>query len=166
MPRWLTLGAISLIVAAGGCARLPAPPLACRIGTTWSTTYASSQTLATLGPDQIRVLSYHVVARPSTGRRCGTVTLVKSLTVLRGPGALHIIELRHFYTRGRLVAVHRSRIGHELTLSGHYRARVTLPVPASAPLGSYRVVSDLYARWGTATPTLIAQTTTHFTIRR
>lgn len=164
MPRWLTLGVTSLALAAGGCVPPPAPPVSCHIGTAWSTAYASSQTLATLAPHQVRVLTYRVTAHPATGRRCGTVTLVKTLTLLRGPGPLRIVELRNFYTRGHLVAVHRSMIGHELAISGRYRARVMLPVPASTPLGRYRVVSELYARWGQGMLHLIAHATTHFTI--
>ncbi len=171
MPRWRTLGAVSLALALAGCVRLPPPSnhpqsAACRVGTAWSTAYARVRRLGGLAPGEVQVLRYQVRAEPALGRPCGSLTLEKKLILRRGPGPLRIVEIRDFYAHGRLVADHRAFIGHELTGSGVYKARVTLPIPAQAPLGRYEIVSLLYARWGKGAPTLIARAQTRFRVAR
>ncbi len=169
MPRWRTLGAVSLVLAAVGCVPLPAHPhrtstTGCRVGTAWSTAYARTHILGMLAPGEIQVLHYRLSVRPRRGRPCGSLVLTKELALRRGAGPLHIVEIRDFYTHGRLVANHRAFIGHEITGSGVYEARVTLPIPRQAPPGRYEVVSLLYARWGRGSPTLIARARTRFTV--
>ncbi len=169
MPRWRTLGAVSLVLAAVGCVPLPAHPhrtsaAGCRVGTAWSTAYARTHILGMLAPGEIQVLHYRLLVRPRRGRPCGSLVLTKELALRRGTGPLHIVEIRDFYTHGRLVANHRAFIGHEITGSGVYEARVTLPIPRQAPPGRYEVVSLLYARWGQGSPTLIARARTRFTV--
>jgi hypothetical protein len=171
MPRWRTLGAVSLALALAGCVRLPPPSkpaqtAACRVGTAWSTAYARVRRLGDLDAEHVRVLRYQVTAKPKRGRPCGSLTLDKTLIVRRGPGPLRIVEIRDFYAHGRLVADHRAFIGHELTASGVYKARVTLPIPAQTPPGRYQIVSLLYARWGQGAPLLIARAQTRFTVVR
>ena len=168
MPRWLTLGAVSLTATLMGCVPLKSPlhtaPGICAVGTAWSTAYASAHLLGSLAPSHLRILAYRISVSPSTGKRCGSLILIKRLTLLRGTGDLHIVEVRDFYTHGQLVAEHRAFVGHELPDSGAYQARLTLPIPASAPFGHYRVVSLLYARWGQGPAQLIARTQTLFAI--
>ncbi len=171
MPRWRTLGAVSLALALADCVRLPPPSnrpqsAACRVGTAWSTAYARVRRLGGLDPGQVQVLRYQVTAEPKSGRPCGSLTLDKRLVLRRGPGPLRMVEIRDFYAHGRRVADHRAFIGHELTTSGVYTARVTLPIPAQAPPGRYEIVSLLYARWGQGAPLLVARTQTRFTVVR
>ncbi|MHB8253511.1 MAG: hypothetical protein ACYDEV_07380 [Acidiferrobacter sp.] len=168
MPHWRTLGAASLAAALVGCVPLTPPRTptthGCAVGTAWSTAYAPTHLLGALHADQLHVLSYRMSVAPASGRRCGAFTLTKRLTLLRGAGPLHIVEIRDFYTHGRLVAEHRAFIGHMIPQSGAYKARLTLPIPASAPFGRYRVVSLLYARWGSGPALLVARTQTAFSI--
>ena len=171
MPHSRTLGAASLALALAGCVRVPPPSshpqsTACRVGTAWSTAYARVRRLGGLAPGQVRILRYRVTAEPALGRPCGSLTLNKKLILRRGKGPLRIVEIRDFYAQGRLVADHRAFIGHELTDSGVYKARVTLPIPAQAPAGRYEIVSLLYARWGHGAPTLIGRAQTRFTVAR
>ncbi|WP_298134473.1 hypothetical protein [Acidiferrobacter sp.] len=134
------------------------------MGTAWSTAYARTRILGQLAPGQLRVLHYHLSVHPGRGEPCGSLVLTKNLALQRGPGPLHIVEVRNFYTHGRLVADHRGFIGREITTSGIYQARVTLPIPQQAPPGRYDVVSLLYARWGHGSPALIARASTTFRI--
>ena len=169
MPHWHTLGAVSLCLVAVGCVPLPrhshpASAAGCRVGTAWSTAYARTRILGTLAPGKVRVLRYRLSVSPQRGLPCGSLVLSKELVLRRGAGPLHIVEIRDFYTHGRLVANHRAFIGHELTGSGVYEARVTLPIPSQAPPGRYEVVSLLYARWGKGSPILIARARTRFTV--
>ncbi|WP_297394381.1 hypothetical protein [Acidiferrobacter sp.] len=169
MPHWRTLGATSLVLAAIGCVPLPHHPheasaAGCRVGTAWSTAYARLRILGTLAPGEIQVLRYQLSVRPRRGRPCGSLVLTKDLALQRGAGPLHIVEIRDFYTHGKLVANHRAFIGHEIATSGVYEARVTLPIPGPAPPGRYEVVSLLYARWGLGSPTLIARAKARFTV--
>lgn len=173
MPRWHTLGAVSFAAILIGCVplpprRVPQQPLAktgsCALATSWSTPYASTRPLGTLAPGTLRVLAYRISIAPAVGHRCGSLVLTKRLTLLRGPGPLHIVEVRDFYTRGRLVAEHRGFVGRDITASGAYRGQLTLPVPPSAPFGHYRIVSLLYARWAKGPPSLIARSETRFAL--
>ncbi len=174
MPHWRTLGAVSLTTLLIGCVPLPprhvppSRPLArtgrCALATSWSTPYASTHLLGTLAPGKLRVLAYRISVAPEAGHRCGSLILTKHLTLLRGPGPLHIVELRDFYKRDRLVAERRSFVGRDIPTSGVYRGQLTLPIPPSAPFGHYRVVSLLYARWAKGPPLLIARTQTRFAI--
>jgi len=169
MPRWRTLGAVSLAAVLIGCVPLPAPkhPRAggCAVGVAWSTAYASAQPLRALPAGHIQVLRYQVSVAPTTGRRCSSLLLTKRLSLLRGTGPLHIVEIRDLYAHGRLIAERRALVGHEIPDSGTYEARLTLPIPASTPFGRYHVVSLLYARWGQGPSFLIARTQTIFSIR-
>lgn len=170
MPRWRTLGAVSLVTTLIGCVPLrphtrpPSPRRACAVGTAWSTAYASSRLLGALPAGQVRVLQYRLTVRPDQGQPCGSLVLAKQLTILRGPGPLHLVEVRNFYTHGRLVANHRAFIGRQIPDSGAYQAQLTLPIPGSAPFGRYQVVSLLYARWGAGPSRLIAQSRTAFSV--
>ncbi|MDA8360867.1 MAG: hypothetical protein M0Z44_02545 [Gammaproteobacteria bacterium] len=165
MRHWRALGAISLGLLSG-CVRLPPPPGQCTVATAWSTAYARQRILAPLAPQQIRIIHYSVFAHPARGPLCGTITLHKRLSVMRGPGDLHIAEVRDFYHGDVLVAVHTARIGAQVSGSGRYTADVTLPIPGNAPLGRYTVVSLLYARWGNGPPTRLASSRTHFQVIR
>ncbi len=166
MPRWRMLGAASLGLLTG-CVRLPPPAGQCHVATAWATAYARARVLAVLPPGQIRVIRYAVTAGPPVrGHLCGTITLHKGLTFLRGQGDLHVAEVRDFYRGARLVAVHTARIGAQLPISGRYTSTVTLPIPGNAPLGRYTVTSALYARWGHGAPLLLAQSKTHFVVIR
>jgi len=168
MRHSLTLGAVSLASALIGCVPLPQrgehPAASCTVGTAWSTAYAASRPLESLAPGRVQVLRYRISVHPDRGVPCGQLLLIKHLTILRGDGPLHIAEVRNFYLHGRLVASHRALIGHVLTSSGNYKARLTLPIPGSAPYGRYRMVSLLYARWGTQASRLIAQARTGFMV--
>ena len=169
MPHWRTLGVVSLILAAAGCVRLPPPPhpasaAGCQVGVAWSTAYARTRVLGALAPGRVRVLRYRLSVHPLRGRPCGSLVLTKTLALRRGAGTLHIVEIRDFYTHGRLVADHRAFIGHEIGTSGVYKARLTLPIPAQAPFGQYVVVSLLYAHWGEGPPMLIARTEARFLV--
>ncbi len=174
MPRWRTLGAVSLTALLIGCVPLPprhvpqARPAArtgrCALATSWSTPYASAHPLGALAPRELHVLAYRISVAPEVGRRCGQLLLTKRLTLLRGPGPLHIVEVRDFYRHGRLVAEHRGFVGRDIPASGAYRGQLTLPIPSSAPFGHYRIVSLLYARWAKGPPLLIARSQTRFAI--
>jgi hypothetical protein len=169
MPRWLTLGAVSLSTTLIGCVPLTSHPgqassHKCAVGTAWSTAYAATHPLGALAADQIRVLRYRVTVHPDHGTPCGSLVLAKHLTILRGPGPLRIVEVRNFYRRGHLVANHRAFISRQIPSSGTYTAQLTLPIPASAPFGHYHVVSLLYARWGAGSAHLIAKARTRFSV--
>ncbi len=165
------LGVASLAGLAG-CAPLApprhAPPKTpvCRTATAWSTAYARERALGALPAGHVRVLSYRIGAHPAIGRPCGSLILTKHLTLLRGPGALQVVEVRDFYTHGHLVASHRSVLSHALRASGAYIGRLTLPIPGNAPAGRYEVVSRLYARWGLGPSLLIARASAHFSVAR
>ncbi len=169
MRHLRTLGAVSFAWILAACVPLPPPPQAraagCPEATAWSTAYARTRLLGGLGPGTVRVLRYQISVHPREAPPCSSLILTKTLALRRGPGPLQIVEIRSFYRHGRLVATHRARIGHELPDSGVYTARLTLPIPAQAPPGHYKMVSLLYARWGAGgSPTLIARTRTRFAV--
>ncbi len=174
MRRWRTLGAVSLTAILIACVPLPPRRVSvprpsaqtghCAVATSWSTPYASAHPLGALTAGALRVLAYQISVAPEVGQRCGSLILTKRLTLLRGPGPLHIVEVRDFYRHGRLVAEHRAFVGHDISRSGAYRGQLTLPIPPSAPFGHYRIVSLLYARWAKGPPLLIARSQTRFAI--
>lgn len=174
MPHWRTLGAVSLTAILIGCVPLPPRRVAtpkpsakagrCALATSWSTPYASAHPLGALAAGRLRVLAYRISVAPKVGQRCGSLILTKRLTLLRGPGPLHIVEVRDFYRGGRLVAEHRGFVGRDIRSSGAYRGQLTLPIPPSAPFGHYHIVSLLYARWAKGPPLLIARSETRFAI--
>ncbi|HUW97225.1 MAG TPA: hypothetical protein VMV40_00065 [Acidiferrobacter sp.] len=169
MPRWLTLGAISLAAVLAGCTPPPSAQRAvvgrCHAGAGWSMAYVSLSPLGALPARHVQALRYWITVTPTIGRRCGSFLLTKHLTLLRGPGSLHITEVRDFYAHGQLIAEHRASVGREIRHSGTYEGRLSLPIPMSTPFGRYRVVSLLYGRWGRRAPFLIARTQATFAIR-
>lgn len=166
MRHLRTLGAISLIVITVACAPLTATT--CTTGdVSTSTRYTRLSLLPALAHNTIHINTFRVSAAPLDGYRCGWIVLTKHLTLLRGSGPIQIIEIRNFYTHGRLVAVHKKIISNELPISGRYRARVRLPIPPQTPYGRYHIVSLLYVRLKpNTTPILVARANTTFSVVR
>lgn len=99
-------------------------------------------------------------------RPCEHLYLVKDLYLVRSGQALAFEEQREFYTaQGQLIATKREDVTKQLSRSGFYTASVPLPIPRSAPAGTYRVVSRLLATPPRGRTQTLATATAQFRVR-
>lgn len=98
---------------------------------------------------------------------CTSLKLHKEIFLQRRPDpALVLKEVREFYAQdGTLIARHSEDVSRQLQQSGAYSASVSLPIPAAAPSGTYRIVSKLLLqRPGENQPTVVGWTHARFRI--
>jgi hypothetical protein len=100
-------------------------------------------------------------------RTCTHLGLRKELYLQRRPNTgLVLEETREFYSEnGTLIASKTENLGNQLDRSGYYSATVPLPIPESAPVGKYRIVSRLLLKSKDGKQkTLLARTSTNFDV--
>lgn len=97
---------------------------------------------------------------------CEHLYLYKELYLQRQAGDdLVIEETREFYTaNGRRIATRKENVTRQLKRSGYYNAAVPLPIPETAPDGTYKVVSRLTARKNGGKETVLASASTEFRV--
>lgn len=94
----------------------------------------------------VRVQVYRLHAKPYRTRACGSVALRYELVLAR-QGEMVLREVREYYADdGTLVANNSEDVSEQLPASGRYTRLATLPVPAAAPVGRYRVVTKLLVK--------------------
>lgn len=99
---------------------------------------------------------------------CEHLYLTKDLYLQRQAGDdLVIEETREFFTgNGRRVATRKENLSRQLNNSGYYHAVVPLPIPETAPPGTYKVVSRLTMRKSGGKETVLASASTEFRVVR
>lgn len=94
----------------------------------------------------VRVQVYRVYANRYRIRACGSLAL-RYEVVLARRGEMVLREVREYYAEdGTLIANNSEDVSRQLPVSGRYTRSATLPIPAAAPLGRYRVVSKLLVK--------------------
>lgn len=93
-----------------------------------------------------RVQVYRVRANRYRVQACGNVALVYEVVLAR-QGEVLLREVREYYADdGTLITSNSEDVSGQLRASGRYTRSTTLPIPAAAPVGRYRVVSKLLAK--------------------
>lgn len=146
----------SALLALAGCAHPPGAGEAatddCQGRTSTRTPYAPAPghaapidvDLSTARPARVQV--YRVRASQRRAQACGSVGL-RHEVVLARRGTMVLREVREYYADdGTLIASNSEDVSEQLPASGRYTRSTTLPIPAAAPLGRYRVVSKLLVR--------------------
>ena len=97
---------------------------------------------------------------------CEHLYLYKELYLQRQAGDdITIEETREFYTAsGKRVATRKENLTRQLKSSGYYNAAVPLPIPETAPAGTYKVVSRLTLRKNGGKETVLASASTEFRV--
>lgn len=94
----------------------------------------------------VRVQVYRMRANRYRTQACGNVALLYEVVLAR-QGAVVLREVREYYADdGTLIASKSEDVTDQLGASGRYTRATTLPIPAAAPVGRYRVVSKLLAK--------------------
>lgn len=115
---------------------------------------------------QAAVRWYTVRVNSTEAQPCEHLYLYKELYLQRQAGDDIIIEeTREFYTaNGKRVATRKENVTRQLKSSGYYNATVPLPIPETAPAGSYKVVSRLTLRKNGGKETVLASASTEFRV--
>lgn len=98
---------------------------------------------------------------------CNSLKLTKEVFLQRRPDPSVVFkEVREFYAQdGTLIARHNEDVTRQLQQSGAYSASLSLPIPAAAPPGTYRIVSKLLVeRPGESQPAVVGWTHARFRI--
>lgn len=98
---------------------------------------------------------------------CNSLKLRKEVFLQRRPDpGMVFTEVREFYAQdGTLIARHSEDVSRQLHASGAYSASLSLPIPAAAPPGTYRIVSKLLlGRPGETRPLVVGWTHARFRI--
>lgn len=94
----------------------------------------------------VRVHTYRIIANRYRIRACGSVILRQDVVLARR-GEMVLREVREYYADdGTLIANKSEDVSDQLHASGRYMRSTTLPVPATAPVGRYRVVTKLLVK--------------------
>lgn len=109
---------------------------------------------------------YTVRANAHEIQPCEHLYLYKELYLQRQAGNdITIEETREFYTAsGKRVATRKENVTRQLKNSGYYNAAVPLPIPETAPAGTYKVVSRLTVRKNGGKETVLASASTEFRV--
>lgn len=109
---------------------------------------------------------YTVRVNTTEAQPCEHLYLYKELYVQRQTGDDIVIEeTREFYTaNGKRVATRKENVTRQLGSSGYYHATVPLPIPETAPAGTYKVVSRLTVRKHGGKETVLASASTEFRV--
>ncbi len=111
------------------------------------------------------VSSYRWTADSVQLTPCSLLGIKKELTLQREAKPQGVLkEVREFYAQdGTLIVRNSEDVTKQLTRSGQYAGRVTLPIPGTAPPGHYRIVSRLMLEHGDKVIPL-AQATINFEV--
>lgn len=110
---------------------------------------------------------YIVRVNTTETQPCEHLYLYKELYLQRQAGGDDIIieETREFFTaNGKRVATRKENVTLQLRSSGYYHATVPLPIPETAPAGTYKVVSRLTSRKNGGKETVLASASTEFRV--
>lgn len=111
---------------------------------------------------------YHVDAMHDSVNSCSALLVQKELKLaLPEVKKLRLVEINDYYTaKGKHIARFKQDISHQLTSSGYYLASDSLPVPADAAKGKYRIRSTLtLEKPGHKKAIRLARSQTYFSIK-
>lgn len=96
------------------------------------------------------VQTYRWTANAARIAPCSVLLVKKEIGLQRERGAQGVLkEVREFYAEdGTLIVRNTEDVTKQLARSGQYAGSVSLPIPASAPAGHYRIVSKLILEMG------------------
>lgn len=99
---------------------------------------------------------------------CGQLHLRKEVALVRAPkGRLVLKEVREFYTEdGTLIVRAAEDVSGQLSATGAYGGSLSLPIPAKAPAGNYRIVNKLLWEGGKGKPVLLSKAAAKFRVVR
>ena len=99
---------------------------------------------------------------------CGHLQLRKEIALVRAPkGALVLKEVREFYAEdGTLIVRASEDVSEQLRATGAYGGGLSLPIPARAPAGNYRIVNKLLWEGGKGKPVLLSEAVATFRVVR
>lgn len=99
---------------------------------------------------------------------CGQLHLRKEIALVRAPrGALVLKEVREFYAEdGTLIVRASEDVSEQLPTTGAYGGGLSLPIPARAPAGNYRIVNKLLWEDGKGKPVLLSEAVVKFRVVR
>lgn len=97
---------------------------------------------------------------------CGQLQLRKEVALVRAPkGALVLKEVREFYAEdGTLIVRAIEDVSAQLSDTGAYGGGLSLPIPARAPAGDYRIVNKLLWEGGKGKPVLLSEAVVKFRV--
>lgn len=111
------------------------------------------------------VQSYRWTPQVTRIAPCSVLNIKKEIGLQRERGAQGLLtEVREFYAEdGTLIVRNSEDVTAQLARSGRYAGSVSLPIPASAPTGHYRIVSKLILERGKK-PQLLARAIVNFQV--
>lgn len=139
--------ALALALALMGCASTTQTSPACAAAKAKVVSYYTPVRRLPLAPTStpglVRV--YRSQATTTQVSRCANLLLSQEVVLEQVPDAGALLkEIREFYAGdGTLVARQRQDVTAQLQGPGTYRNAISVPIPADAPLGHYRIVSTL-----------------------
>lgn len=139
--------ALGLALALGACVATAPRPQSCAPAKVKVVSYYTPVRALPVTPTSTPTLLRHYQSQATATRvsRCSNLLLSQEVVLERAPGKGALLrEIREFYAAdGTLVARQRQDVTAQLQGPGTYRNAIALPIPANAPLGSYRIVSTL-----------------------
>jgi len=99
---------------------------------------------------------------------CQMLSIKSSFYLQRADRRLWFEEVREFYTKdGYKITENMTELTKTLSRTGFYLGQAPLPIPQSAPPGTYRIVSKLYFRTAPKRkPVLLAEAATVFDVTK
>lgn len=99
---------------------------------------------------------------------CGQLHLRKEIALVRAAkGKLVLKEVREFYAEdGTLIVRAAEDVSGQLSATGAYGGSLSLPIPARAPAGNYRIVNKLLWEAGKGKPVLLSEAVANFSVVR
>lgn len=170
-------GVIAMALLLPGLAACVAPaekaPADCSAQRPLATPYARQATgFLRLGqlPKGARVVvrDYQLRLDRGTVVPCGELHLRKEVALLRAPrSALVLKEVREFYAEdGTLIVRASEDVSAQLRATGAYGGGLSLPIPARAPAGNYRIVNKLFWEGAKGKPVLLSEAVAKFRVVR
>lgn len=100
---------------------------------------------------------------------CGQLRLRKEVALVRVPKHDNLVlkEVREFYAEdGTLIVRSVEDVSRQLSATGAYGGSLSLPIPAQAPAGNYRVVNKLLWEGGKGKPVQLSESAVEFRVVR
>lgn len=117
---------------------------------------------------RVVVRDYRLSVDRNTVAPCGQLHLRKEVALVRAPKrALVLKEVREFYAEdGTLIVRASEDVSAQLRATGAYGGALSLPIPARAPAGNYRIVNKLLWEGGKGKPVLLSEAVAQFRVVR
>lgn len=117
---------------------------------------------------RIVVRDYRLRLDRETVGPCEQLNLRKEIALVRAAkGKLVLKEVREFYAEdGTLIVRASEDVSGQLNATGAYGGSLTLPIPARAPAGNYRIVNKLLWEGGKGKPVLLSEAVAEFRVVR